>query len=55
MDNTEMIPIALLTIEHVPEKALCIFVYIEVEKGLVPLKIKDHALMLPVLSIFSFL
>lgn len=50
-----MIPTALLTTEHVPEKALHISVYIEVEKGLVPLKIKDHALMLPVLPTFTFL
>lgn len=50
-----MNPMALLNTDHVPEKTLHIFVYTEVEKGLVPLKIKDHALMLPVLSIFSSL
>lgn len=45
----------LLTTELVAEKSLYVLIYIEAEKVLVPLEIKDHALMLPVLSIFSFL
>lgn len=50
-----MIPIVLLTTEHVPEKTLHVFVYIEVKKVSIPLKIKAETLMMAVLSsVFSF-
>lgn len=52
MNNSKIIAIVLLTTEHIPEKTLHVFAYIEVKKVLIPLKCPDDGGS--VINIFFF-